>query len=82
MDNSKAVGWKVKEVKYKHRDIWVSTLAKFKQPGKNQKKEWFNQQQGNKGKAPARANEHVSFANEVQMKDEDVDLASRFVDHL
>ena len=25
MDNSKAVGWKVKEVKYKHRDIRVST---------------------------------------------------------
>ena len=25
MDNSKAVGWKVKEVKYKHRDVRVST---------------------------------------------------------
>ena len=56
--------------------------AKSKQPGKGQKKEWFNQQQGNKGKAPARANDHVSFANEVQMEDEDVDLASRFIDHL
>ena len=57
-------------------------LAKSKQSGKGQKKEWFNQRQGNKGKAPARANEHVSFANEVQMEDEDIDLASRFVDHL
>ena len=57
-------------------------LAKSKQSGKGQKKEWFNQQQGNKGKAPARANEHISFANEVQMKEEDIDLASRFVDHL
>ena len=56
--------------------------AKSKQSGKNQKKEWFNQQQGNKGKAPARANEHVSFVNEVQMEEEDVDLALRFVDHL
>ena len=27
MDNSKAVGWKVKEVEYKHRDVWVSTLC-------------------------------------------------------
>ena len=25
MDNSKAVGWKVKEVEYKHRDVRVST---------------------------------------------------------
>ena len=56
--------------------------AKSKQPGKDQQKEWFNQQQGNKGKAPARANEHVSFANEMQMEKEEVDLASRFVDHL
>ena len=56
--------------------------AKSKQPGKGQKKDWFNQRQGNKGKAPARANEHVSFANEVQMEGEDVDLASRFIDHL
>ena len=56
--------------------------AKSKQPGKNQKKDWFNQRQGNKGKAPARANKHVSFANEVQMEEEDIDLASRFVDHL
>ena len=56
--------------------------AKSKQPGKGQKKDWFNQWQGNKGKAPARANEHVSFANEVQMEGEDVDLASRFIDHL
>ena len=56
--------------------------AKSKQPGKGQKKDWFNQQQGNKGKAPARANEHVSFANEVQMEGEDIDLASRFIDHL
>ena len=56
-------------------------LARSKQPGKNQKKEWFNQRQGNKGKAPARANEHVSFANKVRME-EDVDLASRFIDHL
>ena len=56
--------------------------ARSKQPGKNQKKEWFNQRQGNKGKAPARANEHVSFANEVQMEEEDIDLALRFIDHL
>ena len=56
--------------------------AKSKQPGKSQKKDWFNQRQGNKGKAPARANEHVSFANEVQMEGENVDLASRFIDHL
>ena len=56
--------------------------AKSKQPGKGQKKDWFNQRQGNKGKAPARANEHVSFANEVQMEGEDVDLSSRFIDHL
>ena len=56
--------------------------AKSKQPGKGQKKDWFNQRQGNKSKAPARANEHVSFANEVQMEEDDVDLASRFVDHL
>ena len=27
MDNSKAVGRKVKEVKYKHRDVQVSTSA-------------------------------------------------------
>ena len=56
--------------------------AKSKQPGKGQKKDWFNQRQSNKGKAPARANEHVSFANEVQMEGEEVDLASRFIDHL
>ena len=56
--------------------------ARSKQPGKNQKKEWFNQRQGNKGKAPARANEHVAFANEVQMEGEDVDPTSRYVDHL
>ena len=55
--------------------------VKSKQSGESQKKEWFNQQQGNKGKAPTRANEHVSFANEVQMEAEDVDLASRFVDY-
>ena len=55
--------------------------AKSKQPGESQKKEWFNQRQGNKGKAPTRANEHVSFANEVQMEEKDVDLASRFVDY-
>ena len=55
--------------------------AKSKQPDKNQKKEWFNQRQDNKGKAPARA-KYVSFENEVQMEDEDVDLASRFVDHI
>jgi hypothetical protein len=58
--------------------------ARSKQPGKGQKKEWFKKRQDNKGKAPARANEHVSFANEVQMEEGQVDedLASRFIDHL
>jgi hypothetical protein len=58
--------------------------ARSKQPGKNQKKEWFKKRQANKGKAPARANEHVSFANEVQMEEGQVDedLTSRFIDHL
>jgi hypothetical protein len=58
--------------------------ARSKQPGKGQKKAWFKKRQDNKGKAPARANEHVSFANEVQMEEGQVeeDLASRFIDHL
>jgi hypothetical protein len=58
--------------------------TRSKQPGKSQKKEWFKKRQDNKGKAPARANEHVSFASEVQMEEGQVDedLASRFIDHL
>jgi hypothetical protein len=58
--------------------------ARSKQPGKGQKKQWFKKRQVNKGNAPARANEHVSFVNEVQMEEGQVDedLASRFIDHL
>ena len=33
MDNSKAVGWKVKEVKYKHRDVRVSTPESHEEDG-------------------------------------------------
>ena len=55
--------------------------AKSNQPGKKQKKDWFEQCQNGKGKKKAQAHE-VTFANTVIGEEETIDPSECFMDHI
>ena len=55
--------------------------AKSNQPGKKQKKDWFEQCQNGKGKRKAQAHE-VTFTNTVIGEEETIDPFEHFMDHI